>query len=100
MYVQILKLITARPLRSVTVISDFEPALTDSDAVFPEDAEGAFDLKALLTDDAPAAPLAALEDGALGCCTCLPPTLLRDTVSSLLSATLITTPARTTPSPI
>ena len=40
MYVQILELITARPLRSVIVIPDFEPALTDSDDVFPEDAAG------------------------------------------------------------
>ncbi|MEO3430162.1 hypothetical protein AAFN88_14975 [Pelagibius sp. CAU 1746] len=66
MYVQVLKLITARPLRSVTVIPDFEPALTDSDDVFAEDAEGPFNFEALLTDKTPTDPLADLDDGAVG----------------------------------
>src|SRR3546814_18145300 len=82
MYVQILKLITARPLRSVTVISDFEPALTASDDVFPEDAEGAVDLKALLTDETPADPLADREDGAVGGCQCRQQPLRKSNMSA------------------
>lgn len=66
MYVQILKLVSARPLRSVTVIPDFEPSLTDNDDAFPEDAAGSIDLEALLTDDAPLDPLDGLDAGAVG----------------------------------
>lgn len=66
MYVQILKLVSARPLRAVTVIPDFQPSLADVDDAFPEDAIGPVDLEALLTDDAPDDPLAELAAGAVG----------------------------------
>src|SRR3546814_18326970 len=66
MYVQILKLVSARPLRAVTVIPDFEPSLADIDDTFPEDAVGPVNLEALLTDDTPDDPLADLDVGAVG----------------------------------
>src|SRR3546814_15957553 len=95
MYVQFLKPISARPLRSVTVISDFGPALTDSDDVVPEDAEGAVDLKALLTDETPADPLADLEDGAVGGCHCRPQQLRQSSVSAPSQARCSEPPAPT-----
>jgi|GEM_PF-2198376 len=66
MYVQIFKLFTERPVRSAVIIPDFDPELSDSDDIFPEDGERQVDPVAVLVADRPAEPIADLDDGAVG----------------------------------
>ncbi|MEO3429512.1 WYL domain-containing protein [Pelagibius sp. CAU 1746] len=66
MYVQIFKLFTERPIRSAVIIPDFDPELSDSDDVFPEDVEYRIDPVAVLIADQPAGLATDLDDEAIG----------------------------------